>query len=290
MRAHAHLFVLIGSFLALMTTPAQGETPERKSAPASQRVEEADPEDPTTQAAREHYTRAMTAFETGRFHDAARAFEAANAALPRPVLLLNAARSWENAGDVLRALNRFDILRRDVEAPEALRARAESGYARALRALRQATHSATSDGRTEESSEDEDLISWEWVGLRLFAGIYNITAASGGWFWESDTHPMLSGELVLFTMLWDWGYWDILRIGGGAPMYITYGGSVGYRQRWGDHELRTGLHITSIIFPYPLSSGLEATYLHRFESLNFEAGARFYVFPTSLAAFVGIKF
>ena len=249
-------------------------------------------------AAKAHYERAMKAYDAGHFYDAARSFDAAYAALQRPVFLLNAARAWERASDPYEALVRFKQLAKHPETSEALRHRARDGAARILSTLRreQRAHPKGADvlmaptATPGTQADPTPTLEWEWVGLRLFAGVFNLTDTHGGWFFESDTAPLLTGELVLFTMLWDWGYWDILRVGGGYPMYLTWGGSIGYRQRWGDDELRTGVHITNLLFPLPISSGLEAFYIRRFEHLNVEAGVRIYAYPPSLGAFVGVKF
>ena len=80
------------------------------------------------------------------------------------------------------------------------------------------------------------------------------------------------------------------RVGAGWPMVLTWGGSIGYRQRWGPHELRTGLHLTNLVLPFPVSSGAEAIYLRRYESFSLESGVRINAFPTSLTAFIGLKF
>mgnify|MGYP001363148184 CR=1 FL=1 len=257
------------------------------------------PEEPQRPSAAEaatlHYNQGMDAYQAKHFYDAARAFDAAYAALPKPILLLNSGLAWEHAQDHLRALTRFKALRDDPEATPELSERAKNAYARIIKALSAQAEptpeiDATFEALKPPVSEREGGIGWEWFGIRLFAGVYNLTDVDGGWFWPDDTQPLLNGEMVFFTMLWDWGYWDILRVGAGWPMVLTWGGSVGYRQRWGPHELRTGLHITNLIFPVPMSSGAEAIYLRRYESFNLEAGARINIFPTSLSAFVGLKF
>jgi hypothetical protein len=289
--------------LSVATALAEVPTPEGDEAPPAVETgaEPTSESDLAVVAAKTHYTSGMNAYRAGHFYDAARSFDAAHAALPRLVLLLNAGRAWEQARDLVRALSRFQSLRDHIDATDDLRDRADAGYHRVLEAMR---HTSPEPSRAvgspstravsllpaQADSETDSLLDWEWFGVRLFAGVYNITDSGGGMLWPSDTLPMLTGELVFFTMLWDGGYWDILRVGGGWPMVFTWGGSVGYRQRWGPHELRTGVHITSLIFPYPVSSGVEAIYLRRFESLNVEAGMRIHAFPTSLSGFVGMKF
>lgn len=284
---------------AELPSPAETEPP----AEAPSTVSAAPPTAVTSpeEAAKLHYTHAMAAYTAGAFYDAARSFDAAHAALPRPVLLLNAGRAWERAGDLLRALARFKALREDQATSPQLVAQGNQGYRRVMAALSaqragaanlsdQHAMAGSLQGETLASEEGASGLSWEWIGLRLFAGIYNIADAGAGMFWEGDTQPMLTGELVFFTMLWDWGYWDILRVGAGWPMVLTWGGSIGYRQRWGPHELRTGLHLTNLVLPFPVSSGAEAIYLRRYESFSLESGVRINAFPTSLTAFIGLKF
>ncbi|MGB0590351.1 MAG: hypothetical protein ACPGU1_11785, partial [Myxococcota bacterium] len=296
---------------SVATPPSAAKAPASDPAQAPPIVEtEAPPEAPVAaptavtspeEAAKLHYTHGMAAFKAGAFYDAARSFDAAHAALPRPVLLLNAGRAWERAEDLLRALARFKALREDQATPPQLLARGNDGYRRVMAALAAqsaavtnlpAQHALTGapQGAPLPSEEVASGLSWEWFGIRVFAGVYNITDERAGMFWEGDTQPMLTGELVFFTMLWDWGYWDILRVGAGWPMVLTWGGSIGYRQRWGRHELRTGLHLTNLVLPFPVSSGAEAIYLHRYDSFNLEAGVRIHAFPTSLTGFVGMKF
>ncbi|MDP6943064.1 MAG: hypothetical protein QF464_02850, partial [Myxococcota bacterium] len=72
------------------------EAVPEEPAPANERPA-AETEAPAV-AAKVLYQLAMTAYNEGRFFEAARGFDAAHAALPRPALLLNAARAWEQVG------------------------------------------------------------------------------------------------------------------------------------------------------------------------------------------------
>jgi hypothetical protein len=253
----------------------------------------------TEAAATMHYSQAMQAYKAMHFYDAARSFDAAHAALPRPVLLLNSGRAWEQAHDLFRALARFKALREDPEAPPQLRQRATAGYLRVMDALAaqsqaamgESSLSVTVNAAAAAESAPEASLAWEWFGVRLLAGVFNLTEERDSFLLPSDdTGLLLSAELVFFTMLWDWGYWDILRIASGWPLVLTWGGSLGFRQQWGPHELRTGIHITNLILPLPVASGFEAIYLHEFESMSLEAGVRFNTYPPSLMSVLGLKF
>ena len=289
---------------APITPQAIGTQESRAEAPSStssetRRAGTEDNDKALMEAASAHYARAMAYYKEGFFFDAARSFDAAHALIERPVFIYNAGRAWEEAGDLYEALARFKRLAKISAGEGEFHERASQGVARIMthlknnKALKESLKRAQGEhikARLEEE-EASDSLSWEWVAMRLFAGVYNLTDSSSAWlFPEEDVVPLISAELVLFTMLWDWGYWDILRLGGGWPMYFTWGGSLGYRQVWGPDELRTGIHITSLLFPYPSSSGVEAIYLRRYDWGKLEAGARMNVYPTSVSAFIGIKF
>ena len=100
----------------------------------------------------------------------------------------------------------------------------------------------------------------------------------------------IHGELVFATMLWEHVYWDIVRIGAGTPLIFTWGMAAGYRQRWGIHELRAGLHITNYII-VPTLSGVEASYLYELSGgMKIELGARLMAWPTTFVGSAGLKF
>jgi hypothetical protein len=247
-------------------------------------------------AATMHYDQANRAYKQGHFYDAARSFDAAHAALQRPVLLLNAGRAWEQAGDPLRALARFKAVQRHPGAETALYKRAAAGSARIvalMHAQHKAAYPAPEDPRSFfaqlEATPGGTEVTWEWVGLRALFGVYNLSAERDGWLFPSDTRPLVAVELLLFTMLWDWGYWDILRIGSGWPLPLTWGGAIGYRQTWGPHELRTGIHITNIIV-FPIASGLELIYLHHFDDVTLEAGLQLRSYPPSVLGLIDFKY
>ena len=215
-------------------------------------------------AAQFHYDQGMKAYDMARYRDAARSFDAAYAALDRPVFLLNAARAWELTGAPYEALVRFKQLVRSPEAPEALVARAQRGVTRSLTMLSARTTQGDAahhtQGDTRAPPVDKGVpsveerggsgIAWEWFGVRLLGGAYNLSDEYIDWVTGSydRVQPRVAVELVLFTMLWDSGYWDILRVGSGWPIVLSYGGG------------------------------------------KLEAGARMNIYPACLSALVGLRF
>ena len=131
-----------GSTAALASPPEQ--------APTTAGVAEPTP----AASARLLYTEAMAAYRAERFIAAAQGFDAAHAAHPTPALRLNAARAWERAGEHARAAQRFESLRADPEAPEDLRASAEQGLMRSLRAAAGQPLSAPRSARAAEPALD----------------------------------------------------------------------------------------------------------------------------------------
>ncbi|MEZ4267619.1 MAG: hypothetical protein R3F39_14670 [Myxococcota bacterium] len=73
--------------------------------PASARAEEGQAEAPGP--ARAAYDRAMEAYQAGRFREAAEGFEDAYATRPEAPLLWNIGRAWEQAGEFIKARDRY---------------------------------------------------------------------------------------------------------------------------------------------------------------------------------------
>ncbi len=261
-------------------------------------------------AARALYTQGMTAYGEQRFFDAARAFDAAHAALPRPTLLLNAARAWEQVGDLTRAVERYDTLRRDAAAPEALRTRAETGYQRVLEATKvsatqpvapeqprgeptaSAQEAATETTRPQGPPKDASNNKTEWLTARLMIGMaQDIDFGDLNGFDGDDFTTAYHGEAVLMTLLWDHGYWEVARLGTGMPLLLTWGMAGGYRHTWaGGHEIRAGVHITNYII-IPTLSGPEVTYLYEASNIfKVEVGLRAMAWPTAIFLSGGVKF
>ncbi|MDP6944464.1 MAG: hypothetical protein QF464_09970, partial [Myxococcota bacterium] len=128
----------------------------------------------------------------------------------------------------------------------------------------------------------------EWFGVRLMGGVSTGTSELFGA--DDEFRTAIHGEIVFATMLWKHIYWDIARIGTGVPLVFTWGMAAGYRNRWGVHEVRAGLHITNYII-LPTLSGVEAAYLYDVAGgMKLELGARLMAWPTTIVATAGLKF
>ena len=81
------------------------------------------------------YAAAVELYRAGDYKDAANAFEEAYMKLPGPVLLVNAARAWERAGELDKARQRYEAVLKTVDLDPDAEHSAISGLARVKAAL-----------------------------------------------------------------------------------------------------------------------------------------------------------
>src|SRR5690349_9741989 len=91
-------------------------------------VAEAQPA-PDRAGAAAHFAQAEAAFARGDFVAAGQSFDAAYAADPNPISLFNAARSWERAGEPVRAANLYRRFLADAASDTPNRDRATASLA-----------------------------------------------------------------------------------------------------------------------------------------------------------------
>lgn len=133
-----------------------------------------------------------------------------------------------------------------------------------------------------------DRGSTEWFGIRLLAGVGTISLETEVVF------PMGALELSLFTLRWQYFYWEMLRITGGYPQIVGGGTHFGVPIQldgMGNHELRVGVHLSVYLpLPFPTWSGLQMAYLYRVgQSARLEFGLQQYSYPFGVALFFGLK-